>query len=100
MGRRDGTESCHCCATVWLLLRVCYHLVSLNILSRVGFVHLKSVNSNGVLQPYQHLGWWKWMYRTTPYTYIIEGLLGQGKAGPSFSAEVCADAMKFSSRAL
>jgi len=38
-----------------------------------GFV----ITFNGVLQPYQHLGWWKWMYRTTPYTYIVEGLLGQ-----------------------
>uniref|UniRef100_A0A0W0F6H9 Putative hba2 n=1 Tax=Moniliophthora roreri TaxID=221103 RepID=A0A0W0F6H9_MONRR len=32
---------------------------------------------NGVLQPYSQLGWWKWMYRLTPYTYLIEGLLGQ-----------------------
>jgi ABC-type multidrug transport system permease subunit len=36
-------------------------------------------DSNGVLQPYKHLGWWKWMYRTSPYTYIIEGIVGQGK---------------------
>jgi len=33
--------------------------------------------SNGVLQPYRLLGWWKWMYRLSPYTYLIEGLLGQ-----------------------
>jgi len=38
-----------------------------------GFV----VTFNGVLQPYKHLGWWKWMYRTSPYTYVIEGLVGQ-----------------------
>ncbi|KAH9995929.1 ABC-2 type transporter-domain-containing protein [Russula compacta] len=38
-----------------------------------GFV----VTFNGVLQPYKHLGWWKWMYRVTPYTYIVEGLVGQ-----------------------
>jgi ATP-binding cassette, subfamily G (WHITE), member 2, SNQ2 len=37
------------------------------------------IDSNGVLQPYKHLGWWKWMYRVTPYTYIIEGMLGQGE---------------------
>jgi hypothetical protein len=37
-------------------------------------------DSNGVLQPYKHLGWWKWMYRTSPYTYIIEGIVGQGEA--------------------
>ncbi|KAF7439739.1 hypothetical protein PC9H_000075 [Pleurotus ostreatus] len=32
---------------------------------------------NGVLQPFSHLGWWKWMYHLSPYTYLIEGLLGQ-----------------------
>jgi len=35
------------------------------------------VTFNGVLQPYKHLGWWKWMYRASPYTYLIEGLVGQ-----------------------
>ncbi|KAG6838733.1 hypothetical protein C0991_009116, partial [Blastosporella zonata] len=32
---------------------------------------------NGVLQPYRLLGWWQWMYRLSPYTYLIEGLVGQ-----------------------
>ncbi|TDL15085.1 hypothetical protein BD410DRAFT_845493 [Rickenella mellea] len=32
---------------------------------------------NGVLQPFGQLGWWKWMYRVSPFTYLIEGLLGQ-----------------------
>ncbi|KIJ59901.1 hypothetical protein HYDPIDRAFT_32776 [Hydnomerulius pinastri MD-312] len=32
---------------------------------------------NGVLQPFSQLGWWRWMYRVSPYTYLIEGLLGQ-----------------------
>jgi len=32
---------------------------------------------NGVMQPYRALGWWKWMYRLSPYTYLVEGLLGQ-----------------------
>ncbi|KAI0332261.1 pleiotropic drug resistance ABC transporter [Cubamyces sp. BRFM 1775] len=32
---------------------------------------------DGVLQPYRQLGWWKWMYRVSPYTYLIEALLGQ-----------------------
>ncbi|CAL1709796.1 unnamed protein product [Somion occarium] len=32
---------------------------------------------NGVLQPFRLLGWWRWMYRLSPYTYLIEGLLGQ-----------------------
>jgi len=44
-----------------------------------GFV----ITFNGVLQPYKHLGWWKWMYRASPYTYVIEGLIGQaaGRSG-------------------
>ncbi|KAJ6520879.1 pleiotropic drug resistance ABC transporter [Mycena vulgaris] len=32
---------------------------------------------NGVLQPFRALGWWQWMYRVSPYTYLTEGLLGQ-----------------------
>ncbi|KAF7336855.1 Brefeldin A resistance protein [Mycena venus] len=32
---------------------------------------------NGVLQPFRALGWWKWMYRVSPFTYLVEGLLGQ-----------------------
>ncbi|KAF8638204.1 hypothetical protein AX16_010550 [Volvariella volvacea WC 439] len=32
---------------------------------------------NGVLQPFSQLGWWQWMYRLSPFTYLIEGLLGQ-----------------------
>ncbi|KAJ7762052.1 pleiotropic drug resistance ABC transporter [Mycena maculata] len=32
---------------------------------------------NGVLQPFRNLGWWRWMYRLSPYTYLTEGLLGQ-----------------------
>ncbi|KAG6850300.1 hypothetical protein H0H93_015242 [Arthromyces matolae] len=32
---------------------------------------------NGVLQPYSQLTFWKWMYRLSPFTYLIEGLLGQ-----------------------
>ena len=34
---------------------------------------------NGVVQPYSHLGWWQWMYRASPYTYLIEGLVSQSK---------------------
>lgn len=32
---------------------------------------------NGVLQPYHALGWWQWMNRVSPHTYIIESLFGQ-----------------------
>jgi ATP-binding cassette subfamily G (WHITE) protein 2 (SNQ2) len=35
------------------------------------------ITFNGVLQPFRALGWWQWMYRLSPYTYLIEGLLGQ-----------------------
>ncbi|KAK0449820.1 pleiotropic drug resistance ABC transporter [Desarmillaria tabescens] len=31
---------------------------------------------NGVLQPYGLLGWWKWMYRLSPFTYLLEGIIG------------------------
>ena len=34
---------------------------------------------NGVLQPYWQLGWWQWMYRASPYTYLIEALVSQSK---------------------
>ncbi|KAJ7196400.1 pleiotropic drug resistance ABC transporter [Mycena pura] len=32
---------------------------------------------NGVIQPFRALGWWQWMYRVSPFTYLVEGLLGQ-----------------------
>ncbi|KAI5117931.1 hypothetical protein M0805_009439 [Coniferiporia weirii] len=32
---------------------------------------------NGVLQPFDQLGWWRWAYRASPLTYLIEGLVGQ-----------------------
>ncbi|KAF8196094.1 pleiotropic drug resistance ABC transporter [Pholiota molesta] len=35
------------------------------------------ITFNGVLQPYRVLGWWRWMYHLSPYTYLVEGLLGQ-----------------------
>ncbi|KAG2154002.1 ABC-2 type transporter-domain-containing protein [Suillus clintonianus] len=36
---------------------------------------------DGVIQPFMELNWWKWMYRVSPFTYIIEGLLGQAIGG-------------------
>ncbi|KAH7929251.1 hypothetical protein BV22DRAFT_1192162 [Leucogyrophana mollusca] len=36
---------------------------------------------NGVLQPFAELGWWRWMYRVSPFTYLVEGLLGQAIGG-------------------
>ncbi|KAF8121914.1 pleiotropic drug resistance ABC transporter [Mycena galopus ATCC 62051] len=43
---------------------------------------------NGVLQPFRALGWWQWMYRVSPFTYLVEGLLGQalGKHNVTCSA--------------
>lgn len=35
------------------------------------------ITFNGVLQPFRQLDWWRWMYRLSPYTYLVEGLLGQ-----------------------
>ncbi|CEL55831.1 hypothetical protein RSOLAG1IB_01843 [Rhizoctonia solani AG-1 IB] len=38
-----------------------------------------TMNFNGVLQPYSQLiPFWKWMYRLSPLTYLIEGLLVNG----------------------
>ncbi|THU93642.1 hypothetical protein K435DRAFT_188748 [Dendrothele bispora CBS 962.96] len=31
---------------------------------------------NGVVQSFRRLGWWKWIYCVSPYTYLIE-VLGQ-----------------------
>ena len=36
-------------------------------------------NSNGVLQPFGQLGCWKWMYHLSPYTYLVEALMGNGE---------------------
>lgn len=44
--------------------------------------------SNGVLQPFSQLGWWQWMYHLSPYTYVIEGLLGQALGRQSIT---CSD---------
>ncbi|KAG1767598.1 ABC-2 type transporter-domain-containing protein [Suillus placidus] len=40
---------------------------------------------NGVLQPFRALGWWQWMYRVSPFTYFIEGLLGQAIGGTAIN---------------
>lgn len=43
--------------------------------------------SDGVLQPFSQMDWWKWMYRLSPYTYFLEGILGNGMSHiPSFEA--------------
>ncbi|TDL15090.1 pleiotropic drug resistance ABC transporter [Rickenella mellea] len=49
------------------------------VISAIVFTTLFSfvITFNGVLQPFSQLGWWKWMYRVSPFTYLIEGMLGQ-----------------------
>ncbi|KAJ3515824.1 hypothetical protein NLJ89_g1517 [Agrocybe chaxingu] len=42
-----------------------------------GFLFSFVITFNGVMQPYRELGWWKWMYRLSPYTYLIEGTVGE-----------------------
>ena len=39
----------------------------------------QNVCSEGVVQPFRLLGWWwRWMYYLSPYTYLMEAILGQG----------------------
>ncbi|KAG0701470.1 ABC-2 type transporter-domain-containing protein [Suillus ampliporus] len=40
---------------------------------------------DGVIQPFFELNWWRWMYRVSPFTYIIQGLLGQAIGGTPIS---------------
>ncbi|KAG0701458.1 ABC-2 type transporter-domain-containing protein [Suillus ampliporus] len=40
---------------------------------------------DGVIQPFVELNWWRWMYRVSPFTYVIEGLLGQAIGGSTIS---------------
>lgn len=40
--------------------------------------HTDGHRSSGILQTYSQLGWWKWMYYVSPFTYVAEGLLGEG----------------------
>lgn len=53
---------------------------------------------DGVIQPYRALGWWQWMYRLSPYTYLIEALLGQGTQCFFTLTRTCADAFSLSAR--
>ncbi|KAG2057552.1 hypothetical protein BDR06DRAFT_994992 [Suillus hirtellus] len=34
------------------------------------------------------INWWKWMYKISPYTYIIESLLGQAIGGDSIECSL------------
>ncbi|KAF4583486.1 hypothetical protein EYR38_002237 [Pleurotus pulmonarius] len=65
-------------------------MVSTTELAAILFSFLFSfvITFNGVLQPFRLLGWWQWMYRLSPFTYLIEGLLGQALGR---SPIVCSD---------
>ncbi|KAH7106585.1 pleiotropic drug resistance ABC transporter [Auriculariales sp. MPI-PUGE-AT-0066] len=30
----------------------------------------------GLMQPYAAMGWWQWMYRVSPLTYVLEAMVG------------------------
>src|SRR4051812_9951418 len=49
-------------------------------------INLTRMFSEGVLQPFHQLGWWRWMYYVTPYTYLIEAIVGQGTKMTSYSS--------------
>jgi hypothetical protein len=73
----DGSNCVHRFIVVQHTVLVCRHIVSRSstwTLSQLADTWL----SNGVLQPFSQLGWWRWMYRVSPFTYLIEGLFGQG----------------------
>ncbi|OSX66785.1 hypothetical protein POSPLADRAFT_1128402 [Postia placenta MAD-698-R-SB12] len=36
---------------------------------------------DGVMRPYAQLGWWQWMNRVIPSTYVVEGIVGQASGG-------------------
>ncbi|KAF9526334.1 pleiotropic drug resistance ABC transporter [Crepidotus variabilis] len=42
-----------------------------------GFLFSFVLTFNGVMQPFRQLGWWKWMYHLSPFTYLVEGLVGE-----------------------
>ncbi|CCM04556.1 uncharacterized protein FIBRA_06737 [Fibroporia radiculosa] len=29
---------------------------------------------DGIMQPFSQLGWWRWMYRVSPFTYLVEAI--------------------------
>lgn len=61
----------------FLLVRA--SIVSCSCLSSY-HTHSDRSRSNGVMQPFRLLGWWKWMYHLSPYTYLESALLGQGES--------------------
>ncbi|TRM62061.1 ABC-2 type transporter-domain-containing protein [Schizophyllum amplum] len=66
---------------------LCWFWTIANILFSLIFSFV--LTFDGVVQPFAQLGWWKWMYHLSPYTYLIEGLIGQGNCG--HNEITCAD---------
>jgi hypothetical protein len=69
--RRHSAESRNRGCGIHLLVFVRLDFVS-SASSRLMIPSLTSTHSHGVIQPFRELGWWKWMYRVSPYTYMIE----------------------------
>lgn len=51
----------------------CKYSTSAQVLSFLSFTYFYPTLSDGVIQPYSQLNWWVWMYRLSPFTYLIEG---------------------------
>ncbi|KAH6877437.1 pleiotropic drug resistance ABC transporter [Coprinopsis sp. MPI-PUGE-AT-0042] len=69
-----------CYYTTWALAvaSLCPTAEIASLISRSCFPSLSyAVSSDGVVQPYRLLGWWQWMYHLSPYTYLIEAMVGQ-----------------------
>ncbi|KAH8829423.1 ABC-2 type transporter-domain-containing protein [Flagelloscypha sp. PMI_526] len=41
----------------------------------------------GILAPGTGLGWWIWMYRISPFTYLVSGMLSTGLAGTTVQCD-------------
>ncbi|KAF8597195.1 hypothetical protein BDV93DRAFT_539338 [Ceratobasidium sp. AG-I] len=88
---------------MWLMLCICFPLYYTTFSQAVAaiapnamiggvlfsFLFSFVISFNGVMQPYaQLIPFWKWMYRLSPFTYLIEGMVvnGIGRMAVSCSA--------------
>ncbi|KAG9127487.1 hypothetical protein FRC07_013165 [Ceratobasidium sp. 392] len=81
---------------MWLILCICFPLYYTTFSQAVAamapnamisgllfsFLFSFVLTFNGVMQPYSQLiPFWKWMYRLSPFTYLIEGMVVDGVGG-------------------
>ncbi|ODQ82162.1 hypothetical protein BABINDRAFT_158812 [Babjeviella inositovora NRRL Y-12698] len=52
-----------------LVIYISPDLPSANIISALCFTFM--ISFCGVVQPFKLMGWWKWMYHVSPYTYFV-----------------------------